>query len=288
MNFFYNFIPNRIMFSVFDINIYWYGFFVFVGLIFAFITFYKIAKKEKIAEKNIYDIFFYCFLFGFFGARIGYFFYDINYYVKNPVEILKFWDGGMSIIFGIIFALITLYLLCKKRNIKMFNVLNILTIPMIIAQIIGRIGNYFNQELFGVPTSFIFKIPIESALRPEKYKDYAFFTPLFLYEMFFNLILLLILLFLLKKKHKNNLETGVISKEIKLKDFRKNMNSLVFIENGGMFLIYVNYYFVLRFVLEFFRIGEPKILLFTLNQVLAIIIMLFFNIYWITKHEKKN
>lgn len=288
MNFLYTFIPNRIMFSISNINIYWYGFFIFIGLILAFILFCILARKEKIQDKDTYDIFFYCFLFGFIGARLGYFFYDINYYISNPIAILKFWDGGMSIIFGIIFGIITLYVICKKRNINIIKILNILPIPLLVAQILGRLGNYFNQELFGIPTSFFLKIPIEEINRPIQYKSAEFFTPLFLYEIVFNIILLIILSLLLKKKYKNNLEEGIVSKELRVKDFRKNMNFLAFIENGGIIFIYINYYFILRFILEFFRVGEPKVLFLTLNQILSIVILILFNIYWFKKNAKKK
>jgi len=287
MDFLYHFIPNRIMFSIFNINIYWYGFFIFCGAILGFLIFYKLAKKEKIQEKDIYDIFFYCFLFGIIGARLGYFFYDIQYYIQNPLAIFKFWEGGMSIIFGIISGVITLYIICKRRKIEFMKILNILPIPMLVAQILGRLGNYFNQELFGIPTSFFLKIPIQENLRPEQYKNETFFTPLFLYEIIFNIILLIILSLLLRKKYKNNLENGIISKELKAKDFRKSMNLLAFIDKGGIILIYINYYFILRFILEFFRIGEPKVLFLTLNQLLSIIVLVIFNIFWFRKNEKR-
>jgi len=285
MNFFYTFIPNKILFTIFNINIYWYGLFIFLGVLFGFIVFYSLLKKEKVESKNIYDIFFYTLICGFLGARFAYLFYDLDYYIKTPVEIFKFWNGGMSIIGGIIFGFTSLYIICKKRKIDLIKILNIMPIPLLIGQIIGRFGNYFNQELFGLPTSFFLKIPIEKINRPIQYADSEFFTPLFLYEIIFNIILLIILLILHKLKNKNNLENGVISKEIKLKDFRKKMSSLVFIEKGGMFFVYINYYFVLRFILEFFRIGEPKILFFTLNQVISLTIILSFDVYFLTRKK---
>lgn len=285
MNFFYTFIPNKILLTVFNINIYWYGLFVFIGVLLGFIVFYLLLKKEKIESKNIYDIFFYIIIFGFLGARFTYLFYDLSYYINNPVEIFKFWNGGMSIIGGIIFGFMSLYIICKKRKIDLIKILNIIPIPLLIGQIIGRFGNYFNQELFGLPTSFFLKISIEKINRPTQYADSEFFMPLFLYEIIFNIILLIILLILYKLKNKNNLESGVISKEIKLKDFRKKMSSLVFIEKGGMFFIYINYYFILRFVLEFFRTGEPKVLFFTLNQVISLIIILSFDVYFLTRKK---
>ena len=285
MDFFYNFYPNRILFSAFGLSIYWYGFLIFLSVLFSFFVFYKLAKKENIEKNNIFDIYFYTTLFGLIGARIVYIFYQLGYYISNPLEILKFWNGGMSIIGGIMFGSLTLYFICKKRNINLTKILNILPITLLVAQIIGRFGNYFNQELFGIPTSFFLKIPIDKINRPTQYSNSEFFTPLFFYEIFFNIILLIILFILLKRKNKNNLNTGIISKELKLKDFRKQMDSLVFIEKGGILFIYINYYFILRFILEFFRINEPKILFFSVNQALSLVILIAFNLYWFLKKK---
>ena len=285
MNFIYNFYPNRLLVNVFGINIYWYGLFLFLSVIVGLFVFLRLCKKEKI-EKNIaYDLFFYSIIAGVIGARIFYVLYYFKDYLKDPLEILKFWNGGMSIFGGIVFGFLSLFFICKKRKIEFKKILNISVISLVSAQIIGRIGNYFNQELFGVPTSFILKIPIEKINRPEKYIDSEFFIPLFFYEIFFNLILLCILLYFFNKKNKNQLETGIISKDLKLKDFRKKMKLLVFIEDGLIFYFYAYYYFTLRFILEFFRISEPKILNLTYNQIFSIFVLCILDLYLILKKK---
>lgn len=285
MNLIYNFYPNRLLASISGINIYWYGLFLFFAVIVGLMVFLQLSKKEKIDKNISYDLFFYSMIFGVIGARLFYVLYFLEDYLKNPIEILKIWNGGMSILGGVCFGFLGLFFLCKIKKIGFKKILNISVIVLVSAQIIGRIGNYFNQELFGIPTSFFLKIPIEKMNRPLEYINAEFFTPLFFYEIFFNLILLGILLFLFNKKNKNNLEIGIVSKELKLKDFRKNMKLLVSIENGFIFYFYLNYYLILRFVLEFFRVSEPKMFYFTYNQIVCILVLLIVDSYLLLKKK---
>lgn len=285
MSFIYNFYPNRLLLSIFGINIYWYGLFLFLGFCLGIIIFLILSKKEEINKNFAYDLIFYPILAGVIGARLFYVLYFLDYYISKPIEILQFWKGGMSIFGGMMFGFLTLFFMCKYKKIEFKKVLNISVISILSAQIVGRIGNYFNQELFGIPTSFFLKIPIEKINRPEQYINSQFFTPLFFYEIFFNLILLFVLLYLFNKKNHNKLEIGIVSKDLKLKDFRKKMRLLTLIDNGLIFYLYINYYFILRFVLEFFRISEPKFFIFTYNQIISIIVLFSIDLYLILKKK---
>lgn len=285
---FYNFYPNRVLFDFGIIKIYWYGLFIFIGLVASFITYYLLLKKQNIEKNHIFDSFFWMVLFGFIGARLVYVLYYISYYLKNPLEIFAFWDGGIAILGGFVFGLLSLIVYCKIKKINIFKILNIASISIIIGQIIGRIGNYFNQELFGVPTNFLLKIPISLENRPAGFENYVFFMPIFLYEIFFNLIILLILFLYYRKAIKNNLGQGMLMKNINVKTFRANMEKLTFIEKGGIFFIYINLYCLLRFVLEFFRLGENKFYGVSYNQIVITLVLLVFNGVWFFKIRKKK
>ncbi len=288
LDFFYNFYPNRVLFDFGVFKIYWYGLFIFIGLIASFTVYYFLSKKQNIEKKHIFDSFFWMILFGFIGARLFYVLYYFLYYLKNPLKIFAFWDGGIAILGGFIFGLIALFVYCKKNKQNIFKILNILSISVIVGQIIGRIGNYFNQELFGLPTNFFLKIPISLENRPIGFEKYNFFMPLFLYEMFFNLTILLILFLYYKKSLKNNLGQGIMMKDVNVKTFRANMEKLTFIEKGGIFFIYINLYCLLRFILEFFRLGENKFYGVSYNQIMVAFILLVFNSVWFFKIRKKD
>ena len=288
LDFFYNFYPNRVLFDFGVFKIYWYGLFIFIGLIASFTVYYFLSKKQNIEKKHIFDSFFWMILFGFIGARLFYVLYYFLYYLKNPLKIFAFWDGGIAILGGFIFGLIALFVYCKKNKQNIFKILNILSISVIVGQIIGRIGNYFNQELFGLPTNFFLKIPISLENRPIGFEKYNFFMPLFLYEMFFNLIILFILFLYYKKSLKNNLGQGIMIKDVNVKTFRANMEGLTFIEKGGIFFIYINLYCLLRFILEFFRLGENKFYGVSYNQIMVAFILLVFNSVWFFKIRKKD
>jgi len=285
--FFYNFYPSRILLDFGVVKIYWYGLFIFIGLVTSFITYYFLSKKQNIEKNHIFDSFFWMILFGFIGARLCYVLYYFSYYLKKPLEIFAFWDGGMAIFGGFIFGILALFVYCKIKKQNIFKFLNIVSISILIGQIIGRIGNYFNQELFGLPTNFFLKIPISLENRPIGFENYNFFMPIFFYEIFFNLIILLILFLYYRKSIKNNLDQGMMMKNINVKTFRANMEKLTFIEKGGIFFIYINFYCLLRFILEFFRLGENKFYGISYNQIIIIFILFVFNGVWFFKIRRK-
>lgn len=279
-DFFYNFYPSRILFDFGVVKIYWYGLFIFIALVISFFAYYLLSKKQNIEKKHIFDSFFWVVLFGFIGARVFYVLYYLSYYLKNPLEIFFVWDGGLAILGGFIFGFVALFVYCKIKKQNIFKALNTISIALIIGQIIGRIGNYFNQELFGLPTDFFLKIPIDLNNRPIGYENFTFFMPLFLYEIFFNLLILLVLYLYYRRSLKSDLNQGMMMKNINVKTFRANMEKLTFIEKGGIFFIYINFYCLLRFVLEFFRLGENKFYGISYNQIIITLLLLAFDSFW--------
>ncbi len=245
-------------------------------------------KKANIEKRFAFDSFFWSVLIGVVFSRLFYVFYDIKYYIANPLKIFAFWDGGIAVFGGIISGFITLYLYCKKNKLKFANFINTASIALIIGQIIGRFGNYFNQELYGLPTDFFLKIPISLENRIAGYTEYNFFMPLFFYEILANILILIVLLKYFKRGLKNDLNSGVTMKNISIRTFRANMKKFLFIENGGIFLIYINSYCAVRFVLEFFRLGEPKFFNVSINQFIAVFVLIAINLVWFLKNRKNN
>lgn len=174
---------------------------IVVGIIGVFILFKKSCGKN-VADLFLDDSIFIVFL-SILGARLFYVFANFSYYLSNPKEIILINHGGISIWGAIIFGIISIYFISKKRNIATLKYFDIVSILMPLCQSIGRWGNYFNQEAFGKPTTGFIKLFVDKSFRPEIYKNFDYFHPTFLYESLLNFILFVILFLMFKtKKHR--------------------------------------------------------------------------------------
>jgi phosphatidylglycerol:prolipoprotein diacylglycerol transferase len=263
INFLHNFQPESILLTIGPITIYWYGFFmmsaILVGLLF---TIY-LAKKYKINSNIIIDSAFWIILFGIIGARLYELIIDFNYYQQNPLAIFKIWQGGLSIHGAIIAGLITLYFFSRKisKQIKekptkiFWKLTAIITPGLALGQFIGRWGNYFNQELFGLPSKAPWSIPIEIINRPIAYMSNQYFHPTFLYESLGNLLIFLILF---------SIHIYILNKQ--------KISTNVFIRITALYLFL---YSVLRYSLEFLRL-DPTLILGSMRwpQIISIFIII--------------
>ncbi len=248
----HNFDPNPILFSCGFINIYWYGFFVVLGFIFAFFVILFLAKRYNIKRDDVIDLCFYLFVFGIIGARIYDIFLEWRYYLENPVDILKIWQGGLAIHGAILAGIIVIIIFIKKKKNffinepgsfikKVFKTIAIIVPGLAIGQAIGRWGNYFNQELFGRPTDGWWGIFINPVNRPIEYLSSSFFQPTFFYESLGCLLIFVILIsvhLIVIKKSKSYFKSDLL-----------------------IIALYFILYSVLRFVLEFVRIDFAPVFL---------------------------
>src|SRR3989339_255078 len=112
-------------------------------------------------------------------------------------NIFKIWQGGLAIHGGIIAGIITLWIFSKKQKLNFWKITALAVSVMPLAQAMGRWGNYFNNELFGLPTSAPWGIPVLPENKIMEFYDYSFFHPTFLYESIGNLIIFIILVVLI-------------------------------------------------------------------------------------------
>jgi phosphatidylglycerol---prolipoprotein diacylglyceryl transferase len=204
-NFLHTFIPNPILISFGPINIYWYGMFIVLGILAALATTMKLAEYYAVKKEDLIDLAFYLIIAGIIGARVYEIFLDFSYYLKSPLDIFKIWNGGLAIHGAVLFGIITLWVYAKKKKINFWLFAALITPGLALAQAIGRWGNYFNQELYGRPTTLPWGIPIEPARRLPDFFSYQYFHPTFLYESLGSLLifgLLIYLHFLLIKKQR--------------------------------------------------------------------------------------
>ncbi len=248
INFLHSFNPEPILASFGPFHIYWYGLFMVSSIIIALLITIKLASYYKILSDTIIDLGFWIILSGLAGARLYDCFLNFSYYQKNPLDIFKIYQGGLAIhgalIGGLAAGLIFINNYAKKNNLnfkdELWKLLAIIAPGLALGQALGRWGNYFNQELFGLPTNLPWGIPINILNRPINYTTSNFFHPTFLYESLGNLIIFSILLssqIYLIKKNKQNYKNYVI-----------------------IVSAYFILYSILRFSLEFIKIDETPVM----------------------------
>lgn len=144
---------NPVIFSIGSFSIRWYSVLILVGIIVAILLAEKEAKKFKFEKDFIFDLAFWIIVFGIIGARLYYVIFNFDYYKGNFFDIFKIWNGGLAIHGGIIAGLITLLIYCKIKGVKPLRVTDIAVPSLILAQAIGRWGNFFNGEAHGPVTT---------------------------------------------------------------------------------------------------------------------------------------
>ncbi len=185
------------------IQIYWYSIMIFTALVVGCIVIFLEAKKQKLQEEFLLNLIFYSVILGVFGARLYYCLFNLSYYLANPLEIFQLWNGGLAIHGGIITALIFIIYYCKKHQVNIYKLLDILVVGLIIGQAIGRWGNFFNQEAYGNITTLakLQHLHIPSFIINNMYILGNYRQPTFLYESILCLLGFLLML-CLRKFHK--------------------------------------------------------------------------------------
>ncbi|MDH3324911.1 MAG: prolipoprotein diacylglyceryl transferase [Candidatus Peregrinibacteria bacterium] len=227
--------------SILGLDVRWYGLAYVLGFFFALWFGQRHLKTFglEISKPEFENMVFGVFFSGVLGGRIGEFlFYSPSTFWTNPVEILKVWHGGMSIHGGLLLAVIFLVVFCRKRKIPIFKILDLLVIPLAIALVFGRLANFINGELVGVPTDQTWGVVFPHV-------DEFLRHPSQLYEVVKNFVLAGILIFCFKKnKH---------------------------LQEGFLFTVFLFFYGVFRFFIEFVREADGVIWFFSTGQVLCII-----------------
>ena len=253
-----NFDP--VAFQIMSFEIRWYSLAYILGIVFGWLLCKKIfIQKSDIGEK--FDDFVTYLIIGIIiGGRLGYvIFYNFDYYISNIFDIFKVWQGGMSFHGGLLGIIIASVLFAKKNNQNPFLYMDQVALVAPIGIFFGRIANFINSELYGIPTdvswSVIF-IQIDSLSR----------HPSQLYEAVLEgLILFIILIYFRKKDYLK--KPGLIS---------------------GLFLIF---YSIFRFFVEFFRVPDEHLgyLIFDLSmgQVISVIFLMIGTILFYFKYENK-
>ena len=225
-----------IAFKVFGISVYWYGivmaFAIFVALLCANFLLNRLKyKKDLIIEYSPLII-----ISGIIGARLYFCTLNFKYYLHHLIEILNLRQGGLSIHGAILAGILAIIFIAKKEHIKILPLLDVTSCALILGQSIGRWGNYFNSEAYGIPTaSQTWGLFISPEHRIEQFMGYSFYHPTFLYESVLDFAGFAVLLFIFFKNKKD----------------------------GTVFFSYLTIYSIIRFFIEGIRLDSAL----TINSV---------------------
>ncbi len=264
------------------IYIRFYGILIMLGAVAAAFLAEHEARRRKLNSEIVWDALIWVLIGGIIGARLWHIFTPppsmlvldsvsnklVNPYfihntspIINLIDILSIWKGGLGIPGAVIGGGLALYIFCRQKKMSFLLWADIAVPGVALAQAIGRWGNFFNQELYGKPSTLPWAIYIDPQHRVDGYNQFSTFQPLFLYESIWNLLNMVFLLWMSRRF------------EGKLKD-------------GDLFLMYLIGYPLGRFFLEFLRLDAPHIGSINVNQTFMLIVALVsgFLLFW--RHRK--
>jgi len=194
---------NPIMFKIFGYGIRWYSVLLLVAVVVAMLLLKREAKRFNMNWDFIFNLAFWTILFGILGARLYYVIFNWETYSKDLLSIFKIWQGGLAIHGGLIAGAITLYIYCKKAKANTIKIIDMALPSVIIAQAIGRWGNFFNSEAFGSVVSLakLKSLHIPKFIIDGMYIEGVYRQPTFFYESIWCLLGFIVLLFVRRNKY---------------------------------------------------------------------------------------
>ncbi len=192
-------------FAIGPIFIRLYGLLIAVGMGLAYWLAIKVGKKLKISRDQVENAFVLIVGLGIVGARIYHVVDYWSYYWQFPSEIIMIWNGGLGIYGAILGGLVGMVIVSWRNKIKLLDWMNVSVLGLILAQALGRIGNWANVEGFGLPTDLPWKLYVSPTLRPVGLEMYEYYHPTFIYESLLCLVGFGVLAYLYRKGKVNYL-----------------------------------------------------------------------------------
>ncbi|HEL9633342.1 TPA: prolipoprotein diacylglyceryl transferase [Streptococcus suis] len=168
------------------LEIRWYAICILLGLVLGVYLATKEAPRKKILQDDILDFILLAFPLSIIGARIYYVAFSWSEYKDNLLSVFAIWNGGIAIYGGLITGAIVLYFFTRYRFINTLDFLDVVAPSVMIAQAIGRWGNFFNQEAYGKAVASLDYLP--AFIRDQMYIEGAYRQPTFLFESLWNLL----------------------------------------------------------------------------------------------------
>lgn len=198
---------NPVALQLGPLKVHWYGLILGSAVLVALLLCIREAKKHGIAADTFLDLVLYGVPFGIIGGRLYYVIFEWEYYSQHPASIFKVWEGGLAIHGALIAAVIVAIVFCRKRNLSFWRIVDIAAPQLILAQGIGRWGNFMNQEAHGGPVerSFLENLNLPEFIINQMYiynpnpgeglqAGYYYHHPTFLYESLWNVLGFIVLI----------------------------------------------------------------------------------------------
>jgi len=227
---------NPVAFSIFNIDIMWYGILIGSGVLIGTLLALREARKIGFRDEDLMDLLIFAIPLAIVGARLYYVIFQFDYYKNNLIEIFNIRGGGLAIHGGIIAAVLVGAIFCKIRKVNFWQIADITAPSIILGQAIGRWGNFINQEAYGTVTD----LPWGIIINGQKVH------PTFLYESLWNVMVFIFLLWYRRKIRK---------------------------KDGEVFLLYGILYSIGRFFVEGLRTDSLMFGDFRVAQLISIIIV---------------
>ena len=251
-------------------HIYFYGIFIMIGVIAAAFLAQAEAKRRGMDPDFLWDALFWIVLAGIVGARLWHVFtpppsmveqgITTQWYFTHPLDMINIRNGGLGIPGAVIGGALALWIFCRRKKMS-FLTWGDITVPGVaLAQAIGRWGNFFNQELYGLPTNLPWKIYIDPLHRVPGYENFDYFQPLFFYESLWNILNMALLLWAARRFEK-------------------------WLKPGDIFLAYMILYAIGRFGLEFLRLDASQVGGINFNQTFMVFVALIAGVILFLNHR---
>jgi phosphatidylglycerol:prolipoprotein diacylglycerol transferase len=239
--------PGAIALQLGPLAIRWYGILIATGVLLGTTLAHREAIRRGQDADKILNTIVLTVLLGLLGGRLYYVLFNWEYYGANPGKIFAVWEGGLAIHGGLIVGAVAAILYCRYARMSIPVALDIMAPGVAIGQAIGRWGNFFNQEAFGVPTELPWRLYIDPAHRPPWLASFEYFHPTFLYESLWNFLVFAILWFGLRKRLEG--------------------------KPGALTLCYLGLYSIGRYFVEGLRIDSLMLGSFRAAQVASILLV---------------
>ncbi len=227
------------------IEVRWYGIVIVLGIILAFTYCSWRAKQEKVLFDDLLDMAIFTVIFGIIGARLYYVLTSLDKY-DSFYDVIAIWEGGLAIYGGLIAGALTIFTVCRIKKIKFLKVADAVAPGVMIAQALGRWGNFFNGEAYGaelIEGSPLYFIRMGLIPNIESASKMHYFHPTFLYESLWNIVGFILINLLYKKKK----------------------------FDGQVFLMYITWYGFGRMLIEGLRTDSLYVGVFRISQVVGFI-----------------
>ncbi len=250
-----------------------YGIVIMFGAVMGALLATHEAKRRGNDPGIVWDLLIYLIVGSIIGARLWHIFTPspsaiqngrtTAFYFLHPLEALAVWKGGLGIVGAVIGGIVVLFFYSRKHGLNFAEWADIAVPGLALGQAIGRWGNFFNQELYGAPTTLPWKLYIDSAHRLLGFENFEFYHPLFAYEAILSLINMFFLLWV----------------------GRRFADRLI---RGDLLLMYLIFYPTIRFFLEFLRLDSSQVAGVNANQTFMVFVAFCAVVSLVWRHRKNT